>query len=164
MPEFKAGIAGLKIGELSEPVKTQFGYHIIEITGSRTTAGDQANQLVTALRADPSQFAQLAKEQSEDASTASKGGDLGWVIPYQFEKERMDAIRNLTQPNQISDPIETDTGYYIFKLVAPAELRWVPTDQLATVRQGGFNRWLTEIRDAARTWTDPDFTAAPTAA
>jgi parvulin-like peptidyl-prolyl isomerase len=164
VPEFKAAIADLKIGELSEPVKTQFGYHIIEITGSRTTAGDQANQLVTTLRADPDQFAELAKEQSEDASTASKGGDLGWVIPYEFEKERMDAIRNLTEPNQISDPIETDTGYYIFKLVAPAQLRWVPTDQLKSVRQGGFNRWLTEIRDAARTWTDPDFSTAPTAA
>jgi parvulin-like peptidyl-prolyl isomerase len=164
VPEFKAAIAGLKIGELSEPVKTQFGYHIIEITGSRTTAGDQANQLVTTLRDDPGQFAQLAKEQSEDASTASKGGDLGWVIPYQFEKERMDAIFKLTKADEISDPVETDTGYYIFKLVSPAQLRWVPTDQLATVRQGGFNRWLTEIRDAARTWTDPDFTAAPTTA
>jgi parvulin-like peptidyl-prolyl isomerase len=164
VPEFKAAIAGLKIGELGEPVKTQFGYHVIEITGQRTTAGDQANQLVATLRADPDQFAQLAKEQSEDASTASKGGDLGWVIPYQFEKERMDAIFNLTKADEISDPIETDTGYYILKLVAPAELRWVPTDQIATVRQGGFNRWLTEIRDATRTWTDPDFSAAPTAA
>jgi parvulin-like peptidyl-prolyl isomerase len=164
VPEFKAAIAHLTIGELSEPVKTQFGYHVIEITGSRTTAGDQADQLVTTLREHPDQFAQLAKEQSEDASTASKGGDLGWVIPYQFEKERMDAIFKLTKADEISDPVETDTGYYIFKLVGPAELRWVPTDQLSTVRQGGFNRWLTEIRDAARTWTDPDFTAAPTAA
>jgi parvulin-like peptidyl-prolyl isomerase len=164
VPEFKAAIAKLKIGELSEPVKTQFGYHIIEITGQRTTAGDQANQLVATLRADPEQFAKLAKEQSEDASTASKGGDLGWVIPYQFEKERMDAILSLTKADEISEPIETDTGYYIFKLVAPAELRYVPTDQLSSVRQGGFNRWLTEIRDAARTWTDPDFSAAPTTA
>ena len=164
VPEFKAAIAALKEGELSKPVKTQFGYHIIEITGRRTTAGDEADQLVTSLRADPGQFAELAKEQSEDASTASKGGDLGWVIPYQFEKERMDAIFKLTKADEISDPVETDTGYYIFKLVAPAVLRYVPTDQLSTVRQGGFNRWLTEIRDGARTWTDPDFTAPPTGA
>jgi parvulin-like peptidyl-prolyl isomerase len=164
VPEFKAAIAGLTINELSKPVKTQFGYHIIEITGQRTTAGDEANQLVATLRADPDQFAQLAKEQSEDASTASKGGDLGWVIPYQFEKERMDAIFKLSKANEISDPVETESGYYIFKLVGPAELRYVPADQLATVRQGGFNRWLTEIRDAAGTWTDPDFIAPPTTA
>jgi hypothetical protein len=37
----------------------------------------------------------------------------------------------------------------------------VPTQLLASVRQGGFDRWLTEIRDGAHTWTDPQFVAAP---
>jgi parvulin-like peptidyl-prolyl isomerase len=161
VPEFKAAIATLTVGEVSEPVKTQFGYHIIEITGTRTTAGDQANQLVATLREHPDQFAQLAKEQSEDASSAPNGGDLGWVIPYQFEKERMDAIFALTKVGEISDPVETDSGFYIFKLQDTAELRWVPTQLLASVRQGGFDRWLTEIRDGAHTWTDPQFVAAP---
>jgi hypothetical protein len=161
VPEFKAAIATLTVGEVSEPVRTQFGYHIIEITGSRTTAGDQANQLVTTLREDPDRFAQLAREQSEDASSAPNGGDLGWVIPYQFEKERMDAIFALTKVGEISDPVETDSGYYIFKLLDTAELRWVPGKLLASVRQGGFDRWLTEIRDRAAIWTDPQFVAAP---
>lgn len=161
VPEFKAAIASLTVGEVSEPVKTQFGYHIIEITGTRTTAGDQANQLVTTLREHPDQFAQLAKEQSEDASSAASGGDLGWVIPYQFEKKRMDAIFALTKVGEVSDPVETDSGFYIFKLLGTAELRWVPDKLLTSVRQGGFDRWLTEIRDAAATWTDPQFVAAP---
>ena len=161
VPEFKAAINTLTVDEVSEPVKTQFGYHIIEITGTRTTAGDQANQLVTTLREHPDQFAQLAKEQSEDASSAPNGGDLGWVIPYQYEKERMDAIFALTKVGEISDPVETDSGFYIFKLLGIAELRWVPTRQLTSVRQGGFDRWLTEIRDTATTWTDPQFVAAP---
>lgn len=161
VPEFKAGVATLTVGEVSEPVKTDFGYHIIEITGTRTTAGDEANQLVASLRKDPDTFAQVAKEQSEDASSAPNGGDLGWVIPYQYEKARMDAIFGLTEVDQISDPIETDSGFYIFKLTGIAELRWVPTKLLTSVRQGGFDRWLTEIRDAARTWTDPQFVAAP---
>ncbi len=161
VPEFKAAIATLTVGEVSEPVRTQFGYHIIEVTGTRTTAGDQANQLVTTLREHPDQFAQLAKEQSEDASSAPNGGDLGWVIPYQFEKERMDAIFALTKVGEISDPIETDSGFYIFKLLDTAELRWVPETLLASVRQGGFDRWLTEIRDQSHTWTDPQFVAAP---
>ena len=161
VPEFKAAVADLSVGEVSEPVKTQFGYHVIQITGGRTTAGDQANQLVETLREDPDQFARLAKEQSEDASSAPNGGDLGWVIPYQFEKERMDAIFGLTEVDQISDPLQTQSGYYIFKLLGTAELRWVPTKLLASVRQGGFDRWLTEIRDGARIWTDPQFVAAP---
>ena len=161
VPEFKAAIATLAVGQVSEPVRTQFGYHVIEITGTRTTAGDQANQLVTTLREDPDRFAQLAREQSEDASSAANGGDLGWVIPYQFEKERMDAIFALTKVGEISDPVETDSGFYIFKLLDSAELRWVPSKLLASVRQGGFDRWLTEIRDRAAIWTDPQFVAAP---
>jgi hypothetical protein len=73
----------------------------------------------------------------------------------------MDAIFALTKVDEISDPVETDSGYYIFKLLDTAELRWVPGKLLASVRQGGFDRWLTEIRDRAAIWTDPQFVAAP---
>lgn len=161
VPEFKAAIATLEVGELSEPVKTQFGYHVIEVTAERITVAVQAEQMVTTLRAHLDQFAQIARDQSEDAASAAKGGDLGWVIPYQFEKQRMDAIFNLTKPDEISDPIKTASGTYIFKLVATAELRWVPTEQLESVRQTGFDFWLSEIRDRVVTWTDPQFVAAP---
>jgi len=163
VPEFKAAIAKLKVGELSQPVKTQFGYHIIEVTAERTTPEVQADELVKTLRANPDQFAKLAGEQSDDATTAAKGGELGWVIPYQFEKERMDAIFGLTKVDQIGDPVTTSSGIYIFKLLATAELRWVPTDQLESVRTSGFDQWLTVIRDRAATWTDPQFVAAPAA-
>ena len=43
-----------------------------------------------------------------------------------------------------------------------AELRWVPTQQLTSVRTSGFDRWLAVLRDSARTWTDPQYVAAPT--
>ncbi|MEO8638745.1 MAG: peptidylprolyl isomerase [Chloroflexota bacterium] len=161
VPEFKAAIAKLNVGELSEPVKTQFGYHVIEVVAERITAAVQADQMVATLRADPDQFASIARDQSEDADSAAKGGDLGWVIPYQFEKQQSDAIFKLTQPGEISDPITTPTGIYIFKLLATADVRWVPTEQITLVRQTGFNRWLSEIRDRAVTWTDPQFVAAP---
>jgi parvulin-like peptidyl-prolyl isomerase len=164
VPEFKSAVAALSVGQLSEPVKTQFGYHVIEVTGTRATAADQANQLVATLRDDPDQFAKLAREQSEDASSALKGGELGWVIPYQFEEERIDAIFSLTKVGEISEPIETTSGFYIFKLLRSAELRWVPARQLDSVRQGGFNRWLAEIRDAAATWTNPEIVQAPASA
>ncbi len=158
--EFKTAVAGLRVGEISEPVKSQFGYHIIEITGNRTAPGDQAEQLVTTLRADPDQFAVIAREQSEDSSTAKLGGDLGWVIRYQYDTLRSDAIFALTTPGQISDVIDTDTGFYIFKLVETAPLRWVPATLLDQVKRTGVSRWLQEIRDGAHTWVDPQFGAA----
>jgi parvulin-like peptidyl-prolyl isomerase len=164
VPEFKTAVATLSVGEVSEPVKTQFGYHVIEVTGARATASDQAKQLVATLRDDPDQFARLAKEQSEDASSAVKGGELGWVIPYQFEEERIDAIFNLTDVGEISEPIETTSGFYIFKLLGSTELRFVPAQQLESVRQGGFSRWLGEIEDAAATWTNAEIVQAPASA
>jgi parvulin-like peptidyl-prolyl isomerase len=162
VPEFKAALVGLSVGELSEPVKTQFGYHVIQITGTRITPADQAAQLVTTLRQDPAKFAQLARQQSEDGSTASKGGDLGWVIRYQLDKTLSDVVFALSAPDQISDPIETTNGLYIFKLIDSSPARWVPTSRLDQVRQSGFSKWLAEIRAAADTWIDPQFVAAPT--
>ena len=159
--EFKAAIAKLRVDQISEPVKTEFGYHVIEVTAMRITTAVQAEEMITTLRKDPDQFATIAREQSEDHVSAEKGGDLGWVIRYQLDTPRSDAIFALTTPGEISDVLDTDTGFYIFKLVDTSPLRWVPPRQLDLVKQTGVSRWLQEIRDAADTWVDSQFLAAP---
>jgi parvulin-like peptidyl-prolyl isomerase len=158
--DFKAAVGKLQVGQLSEPVKTQFGYHVIEITATRTSPADQAQSLVKALRANPDQFAETARAQSQDPTSAKVGGDLGWVIHYQFDKARDDAIFSLTTPGQISDAIETSGGFYIFKLIDSSPARWVPLEQLSQVRQAGFAGWLTQVRDSAGVWVDPQYAAA----
>jgi parvulin-like peptidyl-prolyl isomerase len=161
VPEFKTAVDKLKVGEISQPVKTQFGYHVIEVIAQRITAGAQAQDLVKTLRQDPSQFAKIARDESEDPITAESGGDLGWVIRYQLDTVRSDTIFDLTTPGQISDVLDTDSGFYIFKLVDTSKLRWVPQQQLDTVKQTGLSRWLQEIRDRSHTWVDPQFATAP---
>jgi parvulin-like peptidyl-prolyl isomerase len=158
--EFKAAIAALKIGEVSQPVKTQFGYHIIQITDKRGSARAEADTLLDALRADPSRFAQLAKEQSEDATSATKGGDLGWVIPYQFDDPVGAAIFALKTPNQISDLVETTSGFWILQLLDSSAQRLVPKAQLDEVRGAGFSRWIQRLRVATHVWVDTGFTAS----
>jgi parvulin-like peptidyl-prolyl isomerase len=158
--EFEDAIADLSVGEVSEPVKTQFGYHVIQVTDTRTTAQDQAVKLVARLRDDPDAFAEVAKEQSEDSSTAAKGGELGWVIPYQLEEGLSHAIFEMRTPDQISDVIETGNGFWIFKLIDTSDLRWVPKPQIERVRQSGFTRWIAEVRSQSQIWVDPDFTAS----
>lgn len=158
--EFKAAIAKLKTGETSEPVKTQFGYHVIQVVADRITTNVQAQDLVKTLRQDPDQFARLAQEQSDDATTQVKGGDLGWVVRYQLDTPRSDAIFELTTPDQISDVLDTDTGLYIFKLNETSPVRFVPESQLQQVRASGVNRWIQEIRDAAHTWVDPQYSTS----
>jgi parvulin-like peptidyl-prolyl isomerase len=162
--EFKNAIASLVVGEVSQPVKTQFGYHVIQITEERTSAADQATKLAATLRADPSRFAELATQESEDQATASKGGELGWVIPFQFDEPVNSAIFALTKPNQVSDPVTTSTGIWIFKLLDSSPVRYVPKDQLDQVRSAGFARWLQARRQAAHVWVDADFTASATGA
>ena len=163
VPEFKAAIAALKVGEISQPVKTQFGYHVIEVTRERGTPGTEAESLLAEARADPEGFARLARDQSEDQATAGKGGDLGWVIRYQLDTPRSDWIRKLTTKGQISDLLETTAGYYIFKLDDIAPIRLVEASQLDNVRQVGLTPWLQEIRDGASTWVDPRYAVAPAA-
>ena len=159
--EFKAAIAKLKLDQISQPVKSPFGYHVIEVVAERITTGVQAEEMLKALREDPDQFARIAREQSDDPATQAKGGDLGWVIRYQLDNPRSEAIFALTTPGQISDVLDTDTGLYIFKLADTSPARWVPTRQLETARQAGVSRWLQEIRDGAHTWVDPLYSAAP---
>jgi len=158
--EFTKAVAGLTVGEVSEPVKTAFGYHIIQVTDERTSAEEEATNLLATLKKDPSKFTELAKTQSEDASTVAKGGDLGWVIPYQLDEPRNSAVFALTEPNQISDLIRSASGFYIFKLTAKSDLAWVPQAQLDSVRGTGFTRWLDSIKATRTVWIDPAYAAS----
>jgi len=61
-------------------------------------------------------FAQLAKQYSDDLSSASRGGDLGWVKRGTFVPEFEAAAFNL-QPGELSPVVETEFGYHIIQLL-----------------------------------------------
>jgi len=164
VPEFKEAIAALDEGEVSEPVKTQFGYHVIQFVAARVAPAGQVEVLAAALREDPDRFAELARDQSDDASSAAKDGEVGWVIRYELDGEREDRTFEMTTAGQISDPIETTDGWYIYRLLDTSTARWVPPGQLDQVRGSGFSRWLDEIRAGASVWVDPAFVATSSGA
>jgi len=76
-------------------------------------------------------FAELAKKYSEDEGSAKNGGDLDY-----FQRGRMvaefDQVAFSMQPGQISDPVKTQYGYHIIKLV---DKKPATTKTLAEVRQ-----------------------------
>lgn len=77
----------------------------------------QAEATLKELRAG-ADFAELAKQRSDDQGSAANGGDLGqWLIRGKLVKPFEDAAFAL-EPGALSDVVKTDYGYHIIKLIA----------------------------------------------
>lgn len=129
------------VGQLSNPVRTRFGYHIIKVTDSRPNKGEVAvAHIMLAKPADNNaalleknqktiaeiytklqqgeNFEALAAQFSEDKSTASKGGVLQRFGAGQLSAEEFEnAAFSLDKKGAISQPFETQFGWHIIKLI-----------------------------------------------
>ncbi len=73
----------------------------------------KANQLLAEVKKDPTQFAKLAKENSEDSATAVKGGDLGFFAAKEMVPE-FSAAAFSTKPSMVHDKlVRSQYGYHI---------------------------------------------------
>jgi len=134
-------IAKLRPGEVSEPLRTPTGYHIIRLNevrgGSENAVEDQVHvrhilMKTTELADDATvrsklealrerilkgeEFAGIAQVSSEDPGSAAEGGDLGWTGPGTFAPEFEQAIGNL-KDNEISGPFKTQFGWHIAQML-----------------------------------------------
>ena len=162
--EFGAALADLEIGEISDPVRTDFGYHVIQKTGERESPDAQAAELVETLRDDPDAFADTARLVSEDPETAQEDGELGWVAPYQLSRMHEEAVFALTEVGEISEPIDDGSGITIYQLLETSESREIEDERLEEIRNAGLQRWLDEeVRAPVDTWIDPQYSSATAA-
>jgi peptidyl-prolyl cis-trans isomerase SurA len=153
LPTFLTDIvAKLKPGEVSEPLRTPTGYHIIklnELRGSAQPAVEdqihvrhilmKTNELaddatvrdkLSALRERilrGEDFAGVAQTSSEDPGSAAEGGDLGWTGPGTFAPEFEQAIAGL-KDDEISQPFKTQFGWHIVQMLG--HRRFDNTDEL----------------------------------
>lgn len=76
----------------------------------------KAKELLGKVKADPSQFADLAKANSTDTGSASKGGDLGFFGHGRMVPDFERAAFTLKNPGDLSDVVKTPYGYHIIQL------------------------------------------------
>jgi len=156
VPEFEAAIARLAVGEVSEPVQTAFGYHVIQVIDQRTTALDYAQNLIDDLQADPESFGAQALANSEDSTTRTEEGYAGWVARYEGTAAREAAIFALENVGDISAaPVVDGNQIWIFKLLNSVEVRGIDNNRLSTIRSTGYTRWYDELKAGGQIWIDP---------
>ena len=142
---------GLVPGQLLAPVKSAFGWHVIEYV----TADDpqvRSQKLIAEASAPGADVAKLAADESI-AQSAVDGGDIGWIARYQREKAQEDAIF-ATQANGVSQAISiTGTSTSLtFYVVPEIATRMPDPDQARTLRDDAFSNWYQGIKsDPAQT-------------
>lgn len=127
-------------GEVSDPIRTSGGYHIIKledfkggerqivtqnqvrlirIDTNEVTSNETARTRLEQLRqriSSGDDFAALARAHSDDKASAIKGGDLGWISPGSLLPELEQELEKM-QPGGLSQPMRTDIGWYLLQLV-----------------------------------------------
>ncbi len=136
------------------PERVQVRHILLTTTGK--SADDvkkieaKANDLLKQLKAGGN-FGELAKKNSEDPGSGSKGGELGWVVRGQMVKNFEEA--SFTQKvNELTTPVKTEYGYHIVQVTAKEPAHLKPFEEvkaeLVTERQkqGVFDR-MQQIAD-----------------
>lgn len=134
---FAKAAGELAVGEVSEPVMTAYGYHLIKVTGADSTTGEVnlSHILMTVKPVDEdiqgvfkragdvhamllagAPFDSTAIRYSEDPATARLGGDLGWLRIGDLPEFFRDVL-NTMSVGDISQVLREPTGFRIVKLL-----------------------------------------------
>ncbi len=137
---FEEAAYNTEVGELSEIVRTKYGYHFLKVDGRREARGEVQVAHIMIRVADASKkalvqsakttidavaeflkkgekFESLALKYSDDATTASKGGVLPWFGTGKMVEVFENASFNLQENGELSEPFLTNYGWHIIKRV-----------------------------------------------
>lgn len=137
---FSEAVLSLQDGEVSEVIRSPSGFHIIKVLGLRRgnaivvkqthvrhilvnpdelTSDREARIRVEQLRSrviNGESFDDLARSHSDDAGSAIKGGDLGWVSPAAMVPVFEQAMNRLS-PGELSPPFRSQFGWHVVEVL-----------------------------------------------
>jgi peptidyl-prolyl cis-trans isomerase SurA len=141
---FSDAIKNLRAGQFTVPIRSPAGFHIIKVNDYRERSQVMAtefharhimvetNDLVSPREAmdrirdihkqlsEGADFAELAKEYSDDVASANLGGDMGWFMAQAYG-ERMEQTLEGLQDGEISEPFQTENGWHIIERMGKRE-------------------------------------------
>jgi len=146
---------GLKAGDLLAPVKSSFGWHVIQVMYLPPDL-DRLNAL-KALADQGEDFATLARDNSE-GQEAGAGGEIGWVARGQLDQSLIDAIF-ATEIGKTSAVVTVENdGAYLYMVLAE-EVRTPEGRQLEELRATAFSDWYNEKKGAVEIVRDSTIAA-----
>ncbi len=136
---FEKAMYTLADGEISAPVRTFYGYHVIKVHSHRPAVGQvhvshimkmvkrnapeadwqAAHDEILAVAErikNGEEFAAVAKEVSDDRGTAVRGGELSWFGVGRMVREFEQAAFALENVGDVSEPVRSPFGWHIIKL------------------------------------------------
>jgi len=162
-------------GDISEPVRSGAGFHILKVLDKKQT--ELSNTTIVQTRARHillrvsnelnetaarnrlltykqriqagSDFAEIARQFSQDGS-AQTGGDLGWASPGQFVPEFEEVMARL-RPGQVSDPLVSRFGVHLIQVMDRREVPLTLREQREMVRNQLREKKMEEMYAA---WVD----------
>jgi len=141
---FAAVVPNMTAGDLSEPIQSASGFHLIkliELRGNQRHIVTQTharhilirpNELITDDEAeirlfrlttrieDGENFEELARSHSDDRASAIRGGDLGWTNPGDLIP-KFEEIANALSSGQVSPPFRTQFGWHVVQVIERRE-------------------------------------------
>ena len=190
-------VRGMQPGQITDPIRGPSGFQLLQLVETRdaaqagasvvtqfqashilirvdeNTSAEQAKAEADTLRArivGGADFAELAREHSEDPSSQARGGDLGWFTQDQFGPDFGGQVAALAD-GEVSAPFRTQAGWHIVKRTGVREADVGDDNQRAQMREtigrrkleDEWNRFLRELRGEAYVdfRNDADPQAAP---
>jgi peptidyl-prolyl cis-trans isomerase SurA len=151
---FECAVYGTPVGKISAPFRTQFGYHIVKVLDKRAARGQvQVAQILVATPKSKGEegiaagrkridsvkmllnrgvsFDSLVKRYSDDRYTKNEGGVMKSFSVGQMVAPFENAAFALKKPGDVSEPIQTEYGFHIIKLIEKTPVK--PYDSVQSV-------------------------------